>query len=153
MLFRSNRMDLDSWKACIGDIIEHAPLKKNSVFWEAQERLFDKHVRQGLWMKKLLLEKELVRGFFGEEELIRALGEYAVCLREFYRNQYQEWMFAEESHYLLPPECRQALVLLEALENMEQGRMAEASRLFRSVPVFAPGLTGVIREILRLFTK
>ena len=147
------RMDLDSWKACIGDIIEHAPLKRNSVFWQARERLFHKHARQGLWMKKLLLEKELVRGFLGEEELIRALREYAVCLREFYRNQYQEWMFARESRYLLPPECRQALVLLEALENMEQGRMAEASRLFRTVPGFAPGLTGVIREIQRLLTK
>ena len=59
-------------------------------------------------------------------------------------------MFSERSHHLLPVDCRQALVILNALDKLEQNQPVEAVRLFRIVLKMYPQMTGVIREVLRL---
>ena len=145
-----DRMDLDSWKACISEIVKDTPFTGNPKLLEAHKALFKNHPLQGFWLKKLLLEKELTRGFLMKKELISTLREYAKCILAFYRGIWQESLFSRESRHLLPPDCRQALTLLDALENMEQGCMAEAVRLFGKALQIHPGMTGVIREFLRL---
>ena len=145
-----NRMDLESWKECIGEIVKDTPYVENPGLMEALDTLFEGHSLQGFWLKKLLLEKELTRGFLMKKELTETLREYAGCIKAFYQGQYREELFSAKSRYLLPADCRQALVFLEALENMEQGRLAEAVRYFGTALQIHPCMTGVIREFLRL---
>lgn len=145
-----DRMDLDSWKECIGEIVRDTPFADNAELMEARNTLFEKHTLQGRWLEQLLLEKELTRGFPMRKELTDTLREYAGCIQAFYGEIYREELFSRESRYLLPADCRQALVLLDAVENMEQGNLAEAVRLFGTALQIHPRMTGVIREFLRL---
>lgn len=147
-----NRIDLDTWKACITEIMGDTPYAENPILWKAQKTLFEEHPMQGLWLKKLLLEKDLSRGFLMKKELLEALREYASSLETFYRMQYYERMFSEKSRHLLPVDCRQALVVLDALDKLEQKKPVEAIRLFRTVLKMYPKMTGVIREVLRLIS-
>ncbi len=147
-----NRMDLDSWRACIGEILKDTPYGENVRLWEARRTLFSDHPLQGLWMEALLLERDLSRGFLMKKELLAALKRYGECVTEFYRGQYREELFSEKSCHLLPVDCRQALVLLKALEKLGEGYPAEAVRLFGTALQIYPKSTGVIREILRLLT-
>lgn len=100
-------------------------------------------------MEKLLLEKELTRGFPMKEELKTQLEAYARCIYSFYSFLCREEMFAEEFRYLLPSECRLALVILEAMECWRQGRTVETLRLFREALQIHPQMTGVVVEMLR----
>lgn len=147
-----DRMDLDSWKSCISEIVKDTPYTDNPKLQEAQENLFNDYPLQRLWLKKLLLEKDLSRGFLMKKELIEALREYAECIESFYEIQYHEEMFSDKSRHLLPVDCRQAFVVLDALEKLDQKQPAEAVRLLRTVLRLYPQMTGVIREVLRLLT-
>ncbi|MCI8558352.1 MAG: glycosyltransferase [Lachnospiraceae bacterium] len=145
-----NRMDLDSWKKCIFGVINGTPYTDMRFLWEAQETLFADYLLQGLWFKKLLLEKELTRGFPMKEALLETLEEYAQCVRAFYKEQYQEFMFREDCFYLLPSDCRLSFVILEALDFWRQGQMAETIRSLRTALQIEPRMTGVIREVIRI---
>lgn len=144
------RMDLDSWKMCISAITNETLYGEDQYLWEARKVLFEEHPLQGLCLEKILLERLLTKGFLMKEDLLQALGEYSRCIRMFYRGQYQETMFEEESRYLLPPDCRMALTVQDALEYWTQGKLAETVRLFRQALQIYPQMTGVVREILRL---
>lgn len=144
------RMDLESWKNCISVIINDTVYGEEQYLWEARETLFAKHPLQGLWLWKLLLERELKRGYLMKESLLQTLEKYAECLRDFYQSQYQEAMFKEKSRYLLPADCRMALIVLEAVKRWKLGDLAETVKLFRQVLKIYPQMTGVIREVLRL---
>lgn len=144
------RMDLESWKNCISVIINDTVYGEEKYLWEARETLFAKHPLQGLWLWKLLLERELKRGYLMKESLLQTLEKYAECLRDFYQIQYQEAMFKEKSRYLLPADCRMALTVLEAVKRWKLGDLAETVKLFRQVLKIYPQMTGVIREVLRL---
>lgn len=144
------RMDLESWKNCISVIINETVYGEEQYLWEARETLFAKHPLQGLWLWKLLLERELKRGYLMKESLLQTLEKYAECLRDFYQSQYQEAMFKEKSRYLLPADCRMALIVLEAVKRWKLGDLAETVKLFRQVLKIYPQMTGVIREVLRL---
>lgn len=143
------RMDLEYWKACISEIIKDAAFEENPKLWEARKLLFENHPLQGWQMEKLLLEKELTRGYPMKEELKEELDAYAQCIVSFYKTQYREEMFEEESRYLLPSECRLALVILKAMECWRQGQTVETLRLFRTALQIHPQMTGVVREMLR----
>ena len=143
------RMDLEYWKACISEIIKDAAFTENPRFWEARNVLFENHPLQGWCMEKLLLEKELTRGFPMKEELKTQLEAYARCIYSFYSFLCREEMFAEEFRYLLPSECRLALVILDAMECWRQGRTVETLRLFREALQIHPQMTGVVVEMLR----
>ena len=145
-----DRMDLDEWKNCIEEVMGSRAYGENSCFWEARRALFANHPLHGFWLEKLLWEKELTMGFGMKNELLLAMGEYARCIQNFYREQYQEIMFEEDFRSLLPGDCRMALAVGEALENWKQGNLAETLRLFRYVLQIYPKMTGVIREALRL---
>lgn len=143
------RLDLDYWKACITEIVKDVPFAENEKLWEARRTLFSNHPLQGWCMEKLLLEKELTRGFQMKEEMKASLKQYAQSIADYYQRQYQETMFTKEMGYLLPADCRLALVVLEALERWEQGQLVETIRLFRSALKIQPRITGVVLEILR----
>ena len=85
-----------------------------------------------------------------KKELTAALREYAQSIEAFYKGQYRDEMFLEGSRHLLPSDCRQALVPLEALDKMEQKELAAAVHLFGKALQIQPHLTGVIREFLRI---
>ncbi len=144
------RIDLDSWKTYICAIVSETPYEENGHLWETLGSLFTEYPLQGLWLKKLLLEKDLSRGFLMKEQLLQTLEEYAECIRSFYQAQYHNAMFEDASLYLLPADCRMALAVLDALDNWKHGNLAETIRLFRQVLQIYPQMTGVVREILRL---
>lgn len=144
-----NRMDLDYWKACITAIVNDTTFTESPKLWEARRTLFANHPLQGWYLEKLLLEKELTRGFQMKDEMKASLEQYARCIADYYQEQYQESMFTKELRYLLPADCRMALVVLEALEYWERGQLVETVRLFRSALKIHPQMTGVVLEMLR----
>lgn len=147
------RMDLDSWNACITGIVDKTPYGDLQYLWEAQENILADYSLQGLWLKKLLLEKKLSRGFPAKKELLAALEEYALCIQTYYQNLYQKSIFGEERFYLLPADCRMSFTILEALKCWKQEKLPETIRLFRSALQIDPRMTGVVREVIRILNN
>lgn len=147
------RMDLDSWNNCITGIVEETPYDELQYLWEAEEKILTGHYLQGLWLKKLLLEKQLLCGFLMKKELLEALEAYALCTQAYYQELYQEAFFREGQRCLLPAECRASFVVLDALDAWKQGKPAETLRLFRTALPVAPQITGVIREVIRIISN
>ena len=85
--------------------------------------------------------------------MIRTLKEYGGYVLQFYRIQYREEMFRREKRILLPKDCRFALYVWEALDQLEAADFPEAVRLFRKALRFYPAMTGTIREIIRLISR
>ena len=143
-------MDLDAWKECanalIGEKISHEEYAQLEV---SAEKLIQCAPVYGLWLKKRLLERKLIRGYLTGEAMIRTLKEYSGYVLQFYRIQYREEMFHEETRTLLPKDCRFALFVWEGVEKMEHAEFPEAVRLFRKALRFYPEMTGVIREVIR----
>lgn len=142
-------MDLDAWKQCaagIKELASHGEAQKVDV---AMDQLVQDVPLYGLWLKKLLYEKDLIRGYLTGDSMIRTLEEYSGCLLQFYHMQYREDLFYEENRIFLPEDCRFALLVSEALENMEQIEFAKAIRLFRKAIRYCPAMTSVIREVIR----
>ena len=143
-------MDLDAWKECanalIGEKISHEEYVRLEV---STEKLIQCAPIYGLWLKKRLLERKLIRGYLTGEVMIRTLREYSGYVLQFYRIQYREEMFSEETRILLPKDCRFALFVWEGVEKMEHAEFPEAVRLFRKALRFYPEMTGVIREVIR----
>ena len=164
-------MDLEAWKQCAErleslvsidgsvksgnkpsdpqNIIQLNGLEKLKA---STEKLVQDMPAYGLWMKKLLYEKELIQGFLTGNSLIQTLKEYSRYVLRFYQIQYRDEIFNEEKRILLPKDGRFALFVWEALEKMEQGECPEAVRLFRTALRFYPTMTGVIREVIRQMT-
>lgn len=144
------RMDLDTWKLCIENLINTIPYQEHLTVWEARKILFADYPLHGFWLEKLLWEKELTRGFRMKRELLKALESYGECIQAFYKRQYQAVMFEGHCRSFLPADCRMSLAVLEALEDWRQGDLVNTLRLFRSVLQIYPQMTGVVREVLRL---
>ena len=115
----------------------------------AAEKLAQDAPIYGLWLKKLLYEKELIQGFLVGDALIRTLKEYSRFVLRFYQIQYRDEMFGKQTRTLLPKDGHFALFVWEALEKMECGEFPEAVRLFRTSLRFYPTMTGVVREVIR----
>lgn len=142
-------MDLEAWKQCaakLKDLDEH---EENGKLKSAMEKLVQDAPVYGLWLKKLLCEKELVYGYLTGDSMVCALKEYSGYILQFYRIQYRDEMFLDEKRILLPKDCRFAHFVWEALEKMEHAEFPEAVRLFRKALRFFPGMTSVIREVIR----
>ncbi len=142
-------MDLEAWKQCaakLKDLDEH---EENGKLKSAMEKLVQDAPIYGLWLKKLLCEKELVYGYLTGDPMVCALKEYSGYILQFYRIQYRDEMFLDKKRILLPKDCRFALYVWEALEKMEHAEFPEAVRLFRKALRFFPGMTSVIREVIR----
>lgn len=147
------RMDLDSWNNCITRIVEETPYDELQYLWAVEEKILTGHYLQGLWLRKLLLEKQLLCGFLMKKELLEALEAYALCTQTYYQELYQEAFFREGQRYLLPAECRASFVVLDALNAWKQGKTTETLRLFRTALPIAPLITGVIREVIRIISN
>lgn len=144
------RMDLDSWKNCISDIVNGASREEIQYLWEVKDALSEDFPLHGLWLEKLLWERTLSRDFPMKEQFLDALGKFALSIVSFYKIQFREDMFGENSRYLLPADCRMALALSEALDSWKQGNPAGTVRLFRQALGIYPQMTGIVREALRL---
>ena len=144
------RMDLDNWKECVEKVMSVRSYEEALKLWEARKTLFHAYPLHGLWLEKLLWEKELMMGFQMKDQLLLSAEEYAKCIQAFYAGQYQEAMFEENCRSLLPADCRMALIVLEALNNWRQGELAKTVRLLRQGLRIYPRMTGVVRELLRL---
>lgn len=145
-------MDLDTWKQCAENLKGMDSREDSGHLKKLTEELTRNVPAYGLWLKKLLYEKELIRGYLTGEAMIRTLNEYSGCVIRFYKVQYREEVFAEEKRNLLPKDCRFALLTSEALEKIEQGKFPEAVRLFRQALHFYPAMTSAIREVIRQMT-
>lgn len=144
-----NAMELEVWKQCAAGlqcIFENEETKRLE---EATEKLLLDAPIYGLWLKKLLYEKELIRGYLTGDAMLRLLNEYSSCILHFYHLQYREELFDEKMHTFLPKDCRFALLVSDALEKIENRSFPEAVRLFRKALRFEPSMTGVIREMIR----
>ena len=118
----------------------------------AAEKLAQDAPAYGLWLKKLLYEKELIQGFLVGSALISRLKEYSGYVLRFYQIQYRDEMFSNEKRILLPKDCRFALFVWEGLEQMDHAEFPEAVRSFRTALRFYPSMTSVIREVIRQMT-
>ena len=148
-----NRIDLDTWRNHISQIVNAAAYEENQYLWEAREVLFNEHPLQGLWLEKLLLEKKLSHGFLMKKDLLEALERYAFTITSYYEALYQPSIFQSDKRCLLPAECRLAYGLQEALSCWEQGKLAETIRFLREAILIEPRMTGVVREVIRLLNN
>ena len=103
----------------------------------------------GLWLKKLIREKQLLREYPAGSELVRRLAEYSQCVLTYYKRQYREELFEEKEGEFLPPDCRFALYASKALKRMGEQRFPDAVHLFRSALRVYPAMTGVVQEVIR----
>lgn len=148
-------MDLDAWKQCAENLerlVASEEAEKREKLNASAEKLVQDAPVYGLWLKKLLYEKELIQGFLTGDTMIRTLKEYSGYVLRFYQIQCRDEMFSDQARILLPKDCRFALFVWEALEKMECGEFPEAIRLFRRGLRFYPSMTGVIREVIRQMT-
>lgn len=145
-------MDLDAWKQCAERLESLISKDESEKLKASTEKLVEDASVYGLWLKKLLYEKELIQGFLTGDTLIQTLKKYSGAVLRFYQIQYRDEIFSEKARILLPKDGRFALFVWEALEKMEQGKFPEAVRLFRTALQFYPKMTGVIREVIRQMT-
>lgn len=145
-------MDLDAWKQCAERLESLASKDESEKLKASTEKLVEDAPVYGLWLKKLLYEKELIQGFLTGDTLIHTLKKYSGSVLRFYQIQYRDEIFSEKARILLPKDGRFALFVWEALEKMEEGIFPEAVRLFRTALRFYPKMTGVIREVIRQMT-
>lgn len=146
------QLDLDTWKQSAEMLLNRiSVLGKEQVEYAAKTLCQDQQntVLYGLWLKMLLQEKELIRGYQSGQALFDSLGAYVGGILTFYEKQYQQEMFSVEQRNLLPKDCRFALFVSEALEKMNQQKFPEAIRLFRTALRYRAAMTGVIREVIR----
>ena len=142
-------IDLDTWKQCTVNVNELFENNESEILEAAVMKLVQDIPIYGLWLKRILCERKLIHGYLTGDALIQNLAKYSGYTVRFYRIQYQDDLFVKEKSVLLPKDCRFALLTLEALEKVESNEFPEAIRLFRNALRFAPGMTGVIREVLR----
>lgn len=142
-------MNLDSWKQSAADIMELIPPEEIDKLEKAADRLIQDKPVYGFWLKKILYEKKLIRGYLTGETLVHSLEEYIRYILAFYRFQYRNDMFNSANHSLLPKDCRFAIYVSEAIEKMDNQEFPEAVRLFRRSIRYYPSMTSVIREVIR----
>lgn len=156
-------MDLDAWKQCtekLQSFFQTVGKEKteNLVITELDklkitiEKLVQDAPVYGLWLKKLLYEKELIQGYLTGDTMLLMLKEYSKVVLRFYQIQYRDEMFSSEKRILLPQDCRFALFVWEGLEKMDHAEFPEAVRSFRTALRFYPSMTSVIREVIRQMT-
>ena len=109
------------------------PNEENMVLGLLRQMAAEKLVQDvpvyGLWLKKILCEKELIEGFLVGDVMLQTLKEYCGYVLRFYQIQYRDEMFSREKRILLPKDCRFALYVWEALDQLEAAEFPEAVRL------------------------
>ena len=118
----------------------------------AAEKLIQDAPPYGLWLKKLLSEKELIQGYLTGDAMLQTLREYSELVLRFYQIQYRDEIFSPQKRILLPKDCRFALFVWEGLEQMAHAEFLESVRSFRTALQFYPSMTSVIREVIRQMT-
>ena len=146
-------MDLEEWRQCAKKLQHLVGPEESETLKMAAEKLVQDVPVYGLWLKKLLCEKELIEGFLVGDVMLQTLKEYCGYVLRFYQIQYRDEMFSREKRILLPKDCRFALYVWEALDQLEAAEFPEAVRLFRKALRFYPAMTGTIREIIRLISR
>lgn len=144
-----NVIELDAWKKYATDLKEMIPYDESGKIETTAERLVHDAPIYGLWLKKVLCETKLIRGYLTSNALIQALEEYVEFILQFYRIQYRNEMFDAEMQHFLPKDCRFAIYVSEALEKMKCTDFPESVRLFRKALQFEPEMTSAIREMIR----
>lgn len=142
-------MDLDTWKWCAKLAVAEISYQDLTRVRKAWEPFKEDYPLQWLWMQKELLEKELMQGYYGKEQLLDTMEAYCGCILEFYGTLYKEAFLEEANRSLLPAECKFAFLSREALEQLSGGQMIPAVKNFRKALEFYPELSGVVRELLR----
>lgn len=142
-------IELDTWKTYAAELKKSIPGNEIGKLETVAERLACSTPVYGAWLKKLLCEKDLIRGYLIGDALVHALEKYIGYILQFYQLQYRDDMFHADKQNLLPKDCRFAVCVSEALEKMECGEFPEAVRLFRKSLRFEPTMTSVIREMIR----
>ena len=142
-------MDLDAWKWCAESAADETAFGELNRICEAWKPFQEEYPLQWRWMQKGLLEKELMQGYYGKEQLLDTMEAYCHCILEFYGTLYKDTFLEEAKRNLLPVECRFAFRAQEALHHLSCGRMAPAVKSFRKALEIYPKLSGVIRELVR----
>lgn len=145
-------MDLDDWKQCAEKLESLLSIDEPEKLKASTEKLVEDAPIYGLWLKKILYEKELIQGFHTGDTMVQLLKKYSGSVLRFYQIQYRDEMFSDRARIFLPKDCRFALFVCEALERMGCGEFPESVRLFRTALRFYPKMTGVIREVIRQMT-
>lgn len=145
----ANRMDLDTWKRCIGELLEQLSQTEADALKKIAEPLIDSHPLQSLWLLKLLLEKKLIQGQYPLYKLTTLLEEYCNTTIYFYEEQYHKNMFRDKNRHLLPKDYQFVFLASTSLEKIKKKEFPEAIRLLHSALSFRPDMTGVVNEVIR----
>lgn len=142
-------LDLDQWMQCTGDIINKFSAHEIPRARHASEVLKKSRFIYGVWLEKLLRERELCREGLINDRLISAMTEYAQCILQFYQELYRTDLFEIKKYNLLPRDCRFAILISEAMKNLKSKEYPEAIRRFRIAIRYYPSMTGVVLEVIR----
>ncbi|MEY8493218.1 glycosyltransferase [Lachnospiraceae bacterium 29-91] len=145
-------LDIEVWKVCAVRIVDGISLQDLSKVKAMAERYAKAFPAFGLWLSKLIGEKELIQGFFSGDALRIALLRYCQSVLQFYHGLYQEELFCEKDRCLLPWDCRFAIFASEGLEHFHKKEFPDAVRKFRSALKYYPGMTGAVHELIRQMT-
>lgn len=143
-------IELDVWKVSTSNLIGELSLEDLPQIWKTAVKLKETHPLYGLWICKLMYEKELIYRFLTGHKLMDTLSQYCHTSLDFYKMQYRPELFEIEMHPHLPGDCRFILLLSEGLGKMAQHAFPESVRCFRSALHYYPEMTGVINEVIRL---
>lgn len=139
-------LDIEVWKVCAVRIVDDISLQELSKVKTMAERYAKIFPAFGLWLSKLIGEKELIQRFFSGDTLRDALFQYCQHVLQFYHELYREELFSEKGRCFLPWDCRFALFVSEGLEHMCKKEFPDAVRKFRSALKYYPGMTGAVHE-------
>lgn len=146
-------LGLDGWKQCVADIVcslsDSELLKVQTSAFILQTKL----PMYALLLEKELYERKLSHGYLTGLKLQNTLSEYIQCVLTYYKGKYKDELFEKENNILLPKDCRFALLMSEALQEIKSARLPAAIRLFREALSFKPAMTGTIHELIRQMTR
>lgn len=148
----ADALDLGTWNVCIQQAVENLPVSELSLSagaGKAAGKLKETAPLHGLWLEKLVREKQLLREYPAGDELAGRLAGYSQCVLSYYKRQYRDEMFEERGGAFLPPDCQFALYTAKALESMEAQKFPEAVHLFRLALKCYPVMTGTVQEVIR----
>lgn len=143
---------LDVWKACIAKAVGKIPLG-NIKKIVPNEVLKEGYSIQKLWMEKVIKEKLLRQEQLVKKEFEEALEDYCKAILTFYKLCYQDIFFEGANQYLLPADCRFAIIVTDAMEKSGKGEYAAAVHLLREAVQICPENTGIVWEMVQIVKR
>lgn len=142
------RLDLETWRQYMAETIKNLSDSEAQKAWEASNTLNEENLFYKLILKKELLGRSLLRGYYTGKKFIDTLSEYAETILSYYKIQYRDEIFHQDNLKIFPCSCRFAFLISEALQKLESMEYEKAICLLHSALLLDSEMTGVINELV-----